>query len=67
MTYIVDAGCKTPIQSVSFLSRLNTAIAKRKQRNALCGLSSDALNDIGLSRAEVNKECAKTFFSDLIS
>ncbi len=66
MTYIVDTHISHGSKRPTFFARMNAALTLRSQRNALQGLSDDALKDIGLTSADVNRECAKTFFSDLI-
>ena len=65
MTYIVDTHTSYGSERPTFFARLSAAITLRKQRKALQGLNDESLKDIGLTRADVNRECAKTFFSDL--
>ncbi|KAB7616214.1 DUF1127 domain-containing protein [Amylibacter sp. SFDW26] len=66
MTYIADTHIPRASKRPAFFARLNSALMLRSQRNALQSLSDQSLKDIGLSRADVHRECAKTFFSDLI-
>ena len=66
MTYIVDANISHGSKHPTFFGRISAALTLHSQRTTLKGLSDDALKDIGLTRTDVNRECAKTFFSDLI-
>jgi len=64
MTYITDTQVYAASQP-TLLARFRTALALQKQRRMLSTLSDEALNDIGLTRAEADRECAKTFLADL--
>ncbi len=66
MTYIVDTHISHGSKHPTFFGRITAALTLRNQRTVLRSLSDDALKDIGLTRSDVNRECAKTLFSDLI-
>ncbi len=66
MTYIVDTHISHGSKRPTFFARIAEALTLHSQRTTLKGLSDGALKDIGLTRSDVNRECAKTFFSDLI-
>jgi uncharacterized protein YjiS (DUF1127 family) len=62
MTYYIDRSLETQIPRPSIIARINTALELHKQRKALCSLTKEQLDDIGLTRRDVLKECAKSFW-----
>lgn len=62
MTYITDTYIGREPKRPSFIARVQAALADRKQRRVLSELTDEQLIDIGLTRRDVENECAKPFW-----
>lgn len=63
MTYITDTRANITTKRTSFVSRILTAIDLYKQRQVLRSLSTEQLQDIGLTASDVKRECSKSIWA----
>ena len=56
------AAVITAASGASFFNLFAQAVAVRRQRKALCRLDDHLLQDLGVTRAEVEAEAARSFW-----
>jgi uncharacterized protein YjiS (DUF1127 family) len=65
MTYYTGTDFNLAIQRPAIIARIAAALELRKQRRVLYSLTDTQLDDIGLTRKEVDTEYAKPFWSGI--